>query len=115
MVLGIPYMWWVIGLGLVAVALVWPSKKNKSLSEEDASRRSFEISESIEEMIAMRWVRLRVNPEDLDTVLNMIEELKISVMYQFFLREHKYDMFFRCQKSKLEDFKKALAEYIPKH
>ena len=116
MLLGIPYLWWILALGIVAVFLSVPGKK-KSNEDEPKHFGLFtddvdEYVKSLQEIVEMRWVRLRVNPEDLDTVLNKIEETKISVMYQFFLRENKYDMLFRCQKSKIEQFEEFLKEYI---
>ena len=116
MILGIDTLWWLLGLGCVAVWLSMPSKK-KVKDKESKHFGLFtddvdEYVKSLQEIVEMRWVRLRVNPEDLDTVLNKIEETKISVMYQFYLRENKYDMLFRCQKSKIEQFEESLKEYI---
>jgi len=122
MILGIPYIWWLLGLGIVAVWLSMPSKKKVNDKHfglfNDSGIAEGDIDgyiKSLQEITEMGWVRLRVNPEDLDTVLNMVEDLKISVLYQFFLREHKYDMLFRCQKDRLEEFKNGVIDYIPKH
>jgi len=112
MLFGIPDIVFLGILGAMAIAIwIYPSKKKSKssvIAEEDIESYVKSLSEAIE----LRWVRLRVNPEDLTTVLNKIEEIKISVMYQFFLRENKYDMLFRCQKSKIEQFKKVMSDYI---
>lgn len=121
MFLGLDSFWWfIVGLGLIAICIAMQPSKKKTNGDKHFGLFNDEVDEnmdgyikSLQEITEMGWVRLRVNPEDMDTVLNTVEELKISVLYQFFLREHKYDMLFRCQKSKLEDFKKAMDAYIP--
>ena len=112
MLFGIPDMLFLGILGAIAIAIwIYPSKK-KSKGNVIAEGDIEGYVKSLQETTKMRWVKLRVNPEDLTTVLNMIEDLKVSVMYQFYLRENKYDMIFRCQKSKMEEFEKVMAEYI---
>ena len=123
MILGIPYtVWFILGLGIAAILLSMSGKKKVNDKHfglfNDSGIAEGDIDgyiKSLQEITEMGWVRLRVNPEDLDTVLNMVEDLKISVLYQFFLREHKYDMLFRCQKNRLEEFKNGMIDYMPKN
>jgi hypothetical protein len=113
MILGIPYIVWFGMLGVIALGLWLSPNKKKSKSNPIAAEGDIDsYIKSLQEVTEMRWVKLRVNPEDLTTVLNMIEDSKISVMYQFFLRENGYDMLFRCQKNKIEEFKRLMSEYI---
>ena len=74
------------------------------------SREEFNsyIESAVEEMTEMRWVRARVTPNEVTELLDKIEEAKITVMYQFFVREGNYDMFFRCRKNQQEELKKVL-------
>jgi len=118
MFLGIDILWWMLGLGLLAIWLSMPVKrKSMAINTDDGiGVKEGDIEgyiKSLQEITEMGWVTLRVNPEDLSTVLNKIEETKISVMYQFYLREHKYDMLFRCQKNMVEEFEIAMSDYIP--
>ena len=111
MVLGIPYIVWLGILGAVGLAL-WmvPKKSNDALAEEKDAYENFRKScdEALEELTEMRWVRARVTPKEVPELLNKIEVAKITVMYQFFVREGKYDMFFRCRQNQLEELKKTL-------
>lgn len=110
MVLGIPYIVWVSVLGAIAIWLAMSNttkKKNKNTEEERAAYDNFQ--KSLEEMAEMRWVNIKgVLPDQVVVLLNKIEVAKITVMYQFFIRNNTYDMFFRCRKNQQEELKKIL-------
>ena len=111
MVLGIPYIVWLGILGALGLMLwIAPKKSNDALSEEKAAYENFlkSCDDKIEDLIEMRWVRARVEVDKVPELLNKIEVAKITVMYQFFVREGKYDMFFRCRRSQQEELKKTL-------
>lgn len=111
MILGIPYIVWFGILGAIGMWLfISPKKSNDKLNEEKATYEQFRKScdEALDELTEMRWVRARVTPKEVPELLDKIEVAKITVMYQFFVREGKYDMFFRCRKSQIEELKKVL-------
>lgn len=113
MIWGIPYIVWFSILGAIGLMLyIMPSKKrsNDKLDGEKAAYEQFRKSceDAIEDMVEMRWIRARVAPNEVPELLNRIEAAKITVMYQFFVRNNSYDMFFRCRKSQLEELKKIL-------
>ena len=103
MILGMPYIVWLGILGAIGLVLyISPSKK------KEPEMTMEQVNEYVQDLIEMRWVKARVESDEVTELLNKIEEAKITVMYQFFVREGKYDMFFRCRKSQLEDLKKVL-------
>ena len=106
MILGIPIPIWLGVLGAILVMLyIVPSKKKEpEMSAEDLESYIGSLSDITE----MRWIAVRVAVDKVTILLDRIEEAKITVMYQFFVREGEYDMFFRCRKSQLEELKKAL-------
>jgi len=113
MFLGIPYIAWVGIFGAIALWISLLPKKKKKTKKSGTSQEDLDqYIKSLQEVTEMKWTRLSVSPEDLTAVLNKIEDLKISVQYQFYLRENRYDMIFRCQKSKMEEFKKVMSDYI---
>jgi hypothetical protein len=112
MVLGISYAVWLGILGAIGLML-WtiPKKSNDKLNEEKATYEQFRKScdEALEELTEMRWINITGStPDQVSELLNKIEVAKITVMYQFFVRGGKYDMFFRCRQSQLEELKKIL-------
>ena len=113
MFLGIPYIAWVGIFGAIALWISLLPKKTKKTKKSGTSQEDLDqYIKLIQESNQMRWVKLRVSPEDLTVVLNKIEDLKIIIQYQLYLRENKYDIIFRCQESNMDEFKKEMSYYL---
>jgi len=112
MIWGIPYIVWLGILGAIGLMLyIAPKKSNDKLAEEKAAYENFQKScnEALEDMVEMRWVNIKgILPDQVPELLNKIEVAKINVMYQFFVRNNAYDVFFRCRKNQQEELKKML-------
>jgi hypothetical protein len=121
MFLGISFDVWVffsmIGIVLALVITDWKSSKQ---SEKEINKMNERVEEEIEKLVKnakeyniMRWLKISVPPERVAKVLNKIEEMKIPVMYQFFLNTNTgiYDMFFRCNISQFNELSKALIDF----
>lgn len=113
MIFGIPYIVWLGILGAIGLMLyIAPSGKKRRDEGKDEEIAAYEqFKKSLEVMTEMRWVNIiGAKPKQVTELLNKIEVSKITVMYQFFVREGKYDMFFRCRQSQQEELKKIILD-----
>lgn len=118
MIFGISYGVWVAILVLSAFAVLVMSN-SKSPSRRMAlkvpdEKELDDYVKSITALNQMRWFKLTAKSEDVPVVLNKIEVVGFTVMYQFFLNQetHLYDLFFRCKREQLEELKVIMKDFI---
>jgi len=102
---------------MIAEALKKRSQSVRLMGEQELHEILSKLGnaeEQIEEMTKMAWTRVVLFPEDVDKFLNELEKVKIPVMYQFFFnnKTQKYDMFFRCAKSRKEELEEVAKKFI---